>query len=68
MSAERFRCGVPDCADGRVVDPGPPLTVVECDPHNARTHWDTVPREEREQQIIRVQDGWRQHGVLNKPK
>lgn len=61
-------CGVPDCEDGQIVDAGPPLTVVECDTHNARTTWDTDPAPKREQQIIRVQDQWRQHGTRERPR
>lgn len=61
-------CGVPDCLDGVIVEPGPPLTVIECETHNARTTRDTLPREQRDQQIIRVQDAWRQHGISKTPR
>lgn len=61
-------CGVPDCDAGYIVDPGPPVTVVECDVHNARTTHDTVLKEPKEQQIIRVQDKWRQHGTSERPR
>ena len=61
-------CGVPDCEDGVIVDEGPPVTVVECDTHNARTTHDTVKKKAREQRIIRVQDAWRQHGTKGPPR
>lgn len=63
-----FRCGVPECADGVVAGESGSYTLVVCDTHNAQTHWDTVPRAVEEQQIIRVQDGWRQHGTSAPPK
>lgn len=57
-----YLCGVPACTDGLIESQDEQTTVVSCDTHEARTTHDTAPREAREQQIIRVQDGWRQHG------
>lgn len=62
ITPDRFVCGVPECADGRVVLADERYTTVECDTHDARTSHDTVEREQREQEIIRPQDSWRQHG------
>lgn len=62
------RCGVPGCNDGRVVYDNGIECVVECDTHEARTTWDSVHKEPREQQIIRVQDSWRQHGTASRDK
>lgn len=56
------RCGVPLCNDGRVVSDDGRECVIECDTHDARTTWDSVHKAPREQQIIRVQDNWHQHG------
>jgi hypothetical protein len=64
----RFLCGVPGCLDGRVTEADALITTVECDTHNARTTHDTVERVAMEQQIIRVQDTWRQHGTSARPK
>jgi hypothetical protein len=62
-------CGVPDCYEPQnIVFQDDRYTWVECDAHNARTLWDTKPIERAEQQIIRVQDGWRQHGTTHRPK
>lgn len=58
-----FPCGVPGCEDGRIASQDESETVVECDTHDARTTHDTKEREERPQQVIRVQDQWRQHGT-----
>lgn len=63
----RFVCGVPGCLDGRVVSDDGRYTTVECDTHEARTHHLTVKSKVGEQQIIRVQDGWRQHGTSKPP-
>lgn len=61
-------CGVRDCYELQVIlRQDDRETVVECPVHGCVTTWETKKREEREQQIIRVQDGWRQHGV-NPPK
>jgi hypothetical protein len=70
VSEDRFVCGVPEPhkVPARIVEQDTKWTVVECDEHNAFTRHDTTPREEREQQIIRVQDKWRQHGVSPTPK
>lgn len=68
MAPERhLKCGVPSCEDGRPTIVGT-STVVECDTHNARTTWDTEFREPKEQQVIRVQDQWRQHGTSKPPR
>lgn len=61
-----FRCGVVDCRDGRVVLQDEQTTVVDCETHNAVTSHDTAEREGRPQQVIRVQDNWRQHGTAPK--
>lgn len=62
-------CGVPDCFEATtVVEQDDRLTLVECSVHEARTLWDTTPIERREQEVIRVQDQWRQHGSRNSPR
>lgn len=63
----RFVCGVPECPDGYVAGEDGKLTVVECETHNARTTHDTVEIVRGEQQVIRVQDQWRQHGTRPPP-
>lgn len=63
-----IRCGVPDCEDGRVTFDDGRTAIVDCDPHNAFTTHDVVPPEKKPQQIIRVQDQWRQHGVTRPPR
>lgn len=62
-----IRCGVPDCADGREVSNDGVTAVVECDTHEARTTHDAVLKPKGEQQVIRVQDQWRQHGTQPPP-
>jgi len=62
-----FLCGVPDCRDGKIMLQDEVATVVECDTHDARTTHDTNEREQRPQQVIRVQDSWRQHGTQRRP-
>jgi hypothetical protein len=64
----RFVCGVPECSDGYVLMADTRYTIVACDTHEANTSHDTVEREVKEQRIIRVQDGWRQHGTRHTPK
>lgn len=59
----RFVCGVPECLDGNISHEDGRYTVVDCETHNSRTHHDTVEEARGEQQIIRVQDSWRQHGT-----
>ena len=59
----RFQCGVPDCNSGVVSIRGDRYTVVDCEEHNALTHWFTKEPTRGEQKIIRVQDSWRQHGT-----
>lgn len=64
-----FPCGVPDCFElPLTVEADDRITVVECVVHDARTHWPTTKPEVKEQTIIRVQDGWRQHGSSQPPK
>ena len=63
-----LRCGVPDCPDGTVAHSDDKWTIIDCEPHNAFTRHLTSPPEEREQQVIRVQDAWRQHGVSRPPR
>lgn len=60
-------CGVPTCEDGQIVSQDERDTVVECATHHSRTTHDTTPKVAREQQIIRVQDAWRQHGTQPPP-
>lgn len=62
LTDPRFVCGVPNCEDGYVTGELGKYTVVECETHGSRTTHDTVAQEPREQQVIRVQDNWRQHG------
>lgn len=64
---ERFVCGVPGCLDGIVVGNDGRYTTVECDTHEARTHHTTAEPVYAEQQVIRVQDSWRQHGTTPPP-
>lgn len=61
-------CGVPDCGDGRVVFDDGKWALVDCDPHNAVTRHESSARPPKEQQVIRVQDAWRQHGVSKPPR
>lgn len=61
-------CGVPTCENGYIVFEDEKITVVECDYHYARTTHDTTLREKNTQQVIRVQDQWRQHGVTRPPR
>lgn len=66
-AVSRFVCGVKDCLDGYVSGEDGRYTVVECETHNARTTHDTVEIVRGEQQVIRVQDQWRQHGTQPPP-
>lgn len=64
-----YPCGVPDCLEPQhVVRMDGKYIVVECPVHLCVTSWETEKRTAREQKIIRVQDGWRQHGTSGKPK
>jgi len=59
-----YRCGVRGCpAIQLIVEQDERITKVECPEHDCVTTWDTTPVEQREQQIIRVQDNWRQHAT-----
>lgn len=66
-AVREFLCGVPDCRDGVVVLQDEVATVVECSTHNARTTHDTNPIKRGIQNVIRVQDAWRQHGTQPPP-
>lgn len=66
-AVNRFVCGVVDCLDGVVTGSDDRYTYVECETHGTRTHWDTVEIVRGEQQVIRVQDTWRQHGTSPPP-
>lgn len=64
-----YPCGLPDCFEmQQVVRLDGKYIVVECPVHECITSWEVAKRAPREQKIIRVQDGWRQHGTSEKRK
>lgn len=66
-SVLRYFCAVPNCNSGYVTEQGPSITRVDCDEHNAFTLHDTEEIVRGEQQVIRLSDKWRQHGVAPPP-
>lgn len=57
-------CGVRDCFEvqSEVSRDDRDITV-ECPVHGCHTTWPLVKETPREQHVIRVQDGWHQHGT-----
>jgi len=64
-----FPCGVRDCYEPQIeVARDDRDITVSCPVHNCNTMWPLVKPEAKEQHIIRVQDGWHQHGTKGRQK
>lgn len=60
-----FPCSVTDCEeDTTVIEADDKWTVVECDEHQARTRWETNPREVEPVQMMSL--GWKNYAITGR--